>query len=84
MVVTCEDKQPSPEIKKLIEKITPLQKTSTAQEKYKAILERKCYDHHCFLECVQLRLDTHRGTQNVSTVQQYADDAFIHMLEHSQ
>ena len=78
------DAQPSPEIKQLIEKITPLSGTSTAQDKYKAILQRKCYDHHCFLECVQLRLDTRRGTQNTSQVQQHADNTFIHMLEHSQ
>ena len=83
MGVSSEDTKPSPEIKKLIEKMTPAPKTATAQDKYQAILERKSYDHHCFLECVLLRLDTRRGTQTPSKVRKEADQTFVHMLEHA-
>jgi hypothetical protein len=77
-----EETKPSPEIKKIIEKMTVSKTTTTAQDKYEAILQRKCYDHHCFMECVRLRLDTHRGTQTSSNVQEEADTTFTHMLTH--
>jgi hypothetical protein len=83
MGIPSEDTKPSPEIKKLIEKMTPATKTATAQDKYQSILARKSYDHHCFLECVLLRLDTRRGTQTPSKVQKEADQTFIHMLTHA-
>jgi len=84
-MMTLEDTKPSPEIKNIIDRLTPLkEKNSTAQCKYDAILARKAYDHHCFLECVSLRLDTQRGTQLHSGVQAEADKTFIMMLEHTQ
>lgn len=73
----------SPEIKKLIDKLTPEPATSPAQLKYESILKRKCYDHHCFLECVLLRLDSRRGPQTLPGVQKLADETFTHMLEHA-
>jgi len=73
----------SPEIKSLIHKMDPKQDTSSAQNKYEAILERKRYDHHCFIECVRLRLDPHRGVGAVCSVQTKADLAFTHMLTHT-
>ena len=73
MVTLNEDMKTSPEVKQIIEKLTPSDVTETAQNKYQAILKRKAYDHHCFLEAVSLRLDTFRGTQNASRVQQQAD-----------
>ena len=84
MVTSSEDMKTSPEVKKIIEKLTPSDATTTAQNKYQAILKRKAYDHHCFLECVARRLDTYRGTQTASRVQQNADKTFIKMLEHVQ
>jgi hypothetical protein len=84
MISPSEDMKTSPEIKNMIDKLTPSKATATAQEKYQAILKRKCYDHHCFLECVSLRLDTYRGTQTSSQVQEHADRTFVHMLEHAQ
>ena len=85
MVTPSEDMKTSPEVKKIIEKLTPSDETTTtAQNKYQAILKRKAYDHHCFLEAVSLRLDTFRGTQNASRVQQQADKTFVKMLEHVQ
>ena len=83
MVLAHEDTKPSPEIKQLIEKMTPATSTATAQEKYELILLRKRYEHNCFLECVLLRLDTHRGTQVASKVHEDADKTFIHMLTHA-
>ena len=83
MVLPNEDSKPSPEIKKLVSKITPAHATATAQEKYDAILKRKCYDHHCFLECVLLRMDTHRGAETTSKIQQEADTTFTYMLSHA-
>ena len=84
-MMTLEDTKPSPEIKNIIDRLTPLkEKNNTAQIKYDAILARKAYDHHCFLECVSLRLDTQRGTQIHSRVQAEADKTFIMMLEHAQ
>jgi hypothetical protein len=76
------DTKSSPEIKKLIEKLAPKKNTGSAQNKYEQILERKKYDLHCFMECVLLRLDSDRGTQNRSNVQEAADKTFIQMLEH--
>ena len=84
MVTLNEDMKTSPEVKQIIEKLTPSDVTETAQNKYQAILKRKAYDHHCFLEAVSLRLDTFRGTQNASRVQQQADKTFVKMLEHVQ
>ena len=84
MVTLNEDMKTSPEVKQIIEKLTPSAVTDTAQNKYQAILKRKAYDHHCFLEAVSLRLDTFRGTQNASRVQQQADKTFVKMLEHVQ
>jgi hypothetical protein len=83
MVLAHEDTKPSPEIKQLIEKMTPMTSNTTAQEKYELILLRKRYEHNCFLECVLLRLDTHRGTQVASKVHEEADNTFIHMLTHA-
>ena len=76
------DLKASPEIKKLIDKLTPEPTVSTAQAKYENILKRKCYNHHCFLECVLLRLDSWRSPQTQCGVQKLADETFIHMLEH--
>jgi hypothetical protein len=73
----------SPEIRVLIDKLTDTKNVNTSQSKYEAILARKCYDHHCFLECVMLRLDSHRGVQETCSVQKEADKTFIHMLEHA-
>jgi hypothetical protein len=74
----------SPEIKRLVTKLTPLPSgTGTNQAKYEAILERKRYDHYCFMECVRLRLDPKRGADIVSSVQCTADKTFAHMLEHT-
>ena len=84
MMTSNEDSKPSPEIKKIVDKLTPLKVTASAQDKYQSVLVRKAYDHHCFLECVSLRLDFQRGTQTTSGVQKEADKTFISMLEHSQ
>jgi hypothetical protein len=78
------DTKASPEIKKLIEKLAPPPTAeTTAQGKYEAILQRKCYDHHCLLECVLLRLDSGRGNVEQSNVQTRADQTFTHMLTHA-
>ena len=74
---------PSPEIKKLIEKLGPKKVTLSSQDKYEAILRRKAYDHHCFLECVRLRLDPSRGVQTTQSVQAAADASFTQMLSHA-
>jgi len=83
MVVSSDDKKPSPEIKQLVEKMAPDANVGTAQQKFDDILKRKKYDHHCFLECVLLRLDTRRSTETPSMVQKKADTAFTHMLTHA-
>jgi hypothetical protein len=74
---------PSPEIKKLIDKLAPKQGVVTSQDKYEAILKRKAYDHHCFLECVRLRLDTTRGAETTPSVQAASDALFTQMLSHT-
>jgi hypothetical protein len=74
---------PSPEIKRLVDKLSPLTGPSTNQAKYEAILQRKKYDHHCFLECVRLRLDRDRGVHAVCSVQENAYNTFAHMLSHT-
>jgi hypothetical protein len=76
------DSNPSPEIKQLIEKLNPRKDCPTSQGKYEAILKRKSYDHHCFLECVLLRLDASRGADTVYTVQSKAVEDFTEMLTH--
>ena len=63
--------------------MAPEMSTSTAQEKYESILARQRYEHHCFMECVLLRIDPHRGTQTQSNVQNDADMTFTHMLTHA-
>jgi hypothetical protein len=73
----------SPEIKSLIHQMYPKQDASSAQSKYEAILQRKRYDHHCFIECVRLRLETHRGADTEYSVETKADLAFTHMLSHT-
>jgi hypothetical protein len=73
----------SPEIKSLIHKMSPKQDAGSAQSKYEAILERKRYDHHCFIECVRMRLETHRGMDAECSVESNADLAFAHMLSHT-
>jgi hypothetical protein len=73
----------SPEIKRLVDKLSPLTGPSTNQAKYEAILQRKSYDHHCFLECVRLRLDRDRGVHAVCSVQENAYNTFAHMLSHT-
>jgi hypothetical protein len=73
---------PSPEIKKLIENLSVKKSALTSQDKYEAILTRKAYDHHCFLECVRLRLDPSRGRDTAHDVQMTADDLFTEMLSH--
>jgi hypothetical protein len=84
MVLGNEDKQASPEIKRLVEKLVPVEVKGTIQVRYEAILQRKCYDHHCFMECVRLRLEPQRGMQTICDVQDMADNTFIHMLTHTQ
>lgn len=74
---------PSPEIKRLIEKLGPKKGALSSQEKYEAILKRKSYDHHCFLECVRLRLDPSRGIETSQSVQAASDDLFTQMLSHT-
>ena len=74
---------PSPEIKNLIDKIGVTKGAATSQDKYEAILKRKCYDHNCFLECVCLRLDPRRGAEATGGVQTKADDLFTQMLSHT-
>jgi hypothetical protein len=74
---------PSPEIKQLIEKLAPKKKISSSQDKYEAILARKSYDHHCFLQCVCLRLDPSRDAEGTHVVQTTADDVFTQMLTHA-
>jgi hypothetical protein len=74
---------PSPEIKKLIEKLGPKKGALTSQDKYEAILKRKSYDHHCFLECVRLRLDPSRGMETTQCVQTASSDLFTQMLSHT-
>ena len=74
---------PSPEIKKLIEKLGPKKVTLSSQDKYEAILRRKAYDHHCFLECVRLRLDPSRGAETTQGVQAASDASFTEMLSHA-
>jgi hypothetical protein len=71
------------EIKRLVNKISPLPEGSTNQAKYQAILERKSYDHYCFLECVRLRLSPVLEEDAVSSVQVRADTAFSYMLSHA-
>jgi len=78
-----DDTMPSPEIKKMVKNMTPLMTNATSQQKYEAVIERKRYDHNCFLECVLMRLDIHRGTQTSSHVQEQADKTFTHMLQHA-
>jgi hypothetical protein len=78
-----DDTKASPEIKVLIDKLNKDKNADTSQSKYEAILARKCYDHHCFLECVTLRLESHRGVQESCSVQKEADKNFIHMLKHA-
>jgi len=73
----------SPEIKNLIHQMSPKQDAGSAQSKYEAILERKRYDHHCFIECVCMRLETHRGADAQCSVETKADLAFAHMLAHT-
>ena len=74
---------PSPEIKKLIEKLGPKKVSLSSQDKYEAILRRKAYDHHCFLECVRLRLDPSRGAETTQGVQAASDASFTEMLSHA-
>jgi len=74
---------PSPEIKKLIEKLGPKKGVLTSQGKYEAILKRKSYDHQCFLECVRLRLDPSRGVGTTQSVQTESDCLFTQMLSHT-
>lgn len=75
----------SPEIKNLIHDMGPQKGAgSSAQSKYEAILERKRYDHYCFIECVRLRLEPQRGAEADSSVYSKADLAFTHMLAHTQ
>jgi hypothetical protein len=83
MVLFSNDNKPSPEIKQLVEKMTPDASVATSQKKFDDIVKRKKYDHHCFLECVLLRLDTRRSTEAPSLVQTKADTAFTHMLTHA-
>jgi hypothetical protein len=83
MGLANEDTKPSPEIKRLVEKLAPADVTGTIQAKYEAILQRKSYDHHCFMECVRLRLEPQRGMQTTCNVQNTADNVFTHMLTHS-
>lgn len=75
--------QASPEIKNLIDKLAPKKGVMTSQEKYEAVLHRKSYDHHCFIECAMLRLQHGRAVEAVSEVQKKADICFTHMLTHS-
>jgi hypothetical protein len=74
---------PSPEIKKLIDKMGPKKGALTLQDKYEAILKRKSYDHQCFLECVRLRLDPVRGVVTTQNVQAESDRLFTEMLAHT-
>jgi hypothetical protein len=74
---------PSPEIKKLIDKLGPKKGVLTSQDKYEAILLRKSYDHQCFLECIRLRLDPSRGVEQTQSVQTAADSLFTQMLSHT-
>ena len=83
-----QDTTASPEIKKLMDKLAPNNThPPNMQAKYEAILQRKSYDHHCFMECVRLRLEANRGMQSqqdvAGSVQTDADLTFTHMLTHS-
>ena len=78
-----ENQRASPEVKKLIDKLAPDDSPMSSQGKYEAIIRRKLYDHHCFLECVRMRLDSHRGTHATCATQEDADKTFTHMLLHS-
>jgi len=75
--------QASPEIKKLIDTLNPKKGVMTSQEKYEAVLRRKSYDHHCFIECAMLRLQHNRAVEPESEIQKKADTCFTHMLTHS-
>ena len=74
--------QASPEIKRLVETLSTSPAETSAQEKYQAILARKRYENDCFLQCVLLRLETHRGGDTVQSVQKAADANFERMLSH--
>ena len=72
----------SPEIKKLVDKLSIDPAVTSGQQKYEAILKRKCYENDCFLQCVILRLETHRGESTVKHALQTADVNFKLMLPH--
>ena len=72
----------SHEIKKLVNKLSTDPTISSGQAKYEAIVKRKSYEHDCFLQCVLLRLETHRGGSTVQNVQTSADTNFTKMLSH--
>jgi len=56
-------------MKKLVDKLSKDPAENSNQKKYEAILKRKCYENDCFLQCVLLRLETHRGGSTVESVQ---------------
>jgi hypothetical protein len=73
----------SPEIRKLIDKLAPANACTTNQGKYESIIRRKRYEHHCFLSCVVLRLDSHRGAHVACDVQELADTTYLQMFQHT-
>ena len=75
--------QASPEIKRLVETLSTDPAETSAQEKYQAILARKLYENDCFLQCVLLRRETHRGGSTVQSAQNTADANFERMLSHA-
>jgi hypothetical protein len=82
-VAMSSDSKASPEIRRLIDKINPDPSASTSQAKYEAIMKRKKYDLHCFLEAICLRLDSSRGQIVQNNVQEQADQTFQDMLRHT-